>query len=105
LLIPQQYLGTFGISIEGAALPLAHIYGATALMMAVTVWSAKDAAPSDGRRAILLGCLAGNILAALVAIIDLLGGLLPPIGWANAVLFTLFAAGFAYFIIMKPENG
>ncbi|MCB0037623.1 MAG: hypothetical protein KDE51_26510, partial [Anaerolineales bacterium] len=71
LFFPRQYMGAFGVNLESNALTLAHIYGATALMIAVVVWLAKDAAASDGRRAILIGCLVGNVLAALVALFDI----------------------------------
>ncbi len=103
LLAPQQFMATYGAELNEPGIGLARLYGATVLMAAVIYWLGGTAAPSDTRRALVTGALIGNVLAALVGIINVLSGAYNALLWVSVVIWLLFALGFAYFQFTQPD--
>lgn len=103
LLAPQQFMATYGAELDEAGIGLARLYGATVLMAAVIFWLGRNSAPSEARRALVVGALIGNALAALVGILNVVSGAYNALLWVSVVIWLLFALGFAYFLFAQPE--
>jgi hypothetical protein len=103
LLAPQAFLSPFGVTLDESGVGLARLYGVTVLMAAVICWLARDAAPSEARRAIVIGLIVGNGLAFIAMIVNILSGAYTSLAWVNAVFFLLLAIGFGYFQFRQPD--
>jgi hypothetical protein len=103
ILAPQQFMAAYGVQLNEPGVGLARLYGATVLMAAVIFWLARTVPPSEGRRALVIGAIIGNVLAALVGIFNVMSGTYNAVLWVSVVLWLLFALGFAYFQFARPN--
>lgn len=103
LLVPQAYLAPFGVTLDASGVGFARLYGVTGLMLAVMCWLARDAAPSQARRAIVISLFVGNALGFIVATVNVLTGAYTSLAWVSVVLFLLLAIGFGYFLFRQPD--
>jgi hypothetical protein len=103
LFAPQQFMATYGAELNEPGIGLARLFGATSLMAAVIYWLGGTTTPSEARRALVIGGLVGNILAAVVGILNVLSGAFNALLWGSVVLWLLLALGFAYFLFARPE--
>lgn len=103
LLVPQQFMATYGAELNEPGIGLARLYGATTLMVAVIYWLGRTTSAADARRALATGAIVGNLLAVLVGILNLMSGAYNALLWASIVIWLLFALGFAYFQFARPD--
>lgn len=103
LLAPQQFFAAYGAELNEPGVALTRLYGATVLMAAIIFWLARASGPSEARRALVIGALAGNILAILSGLMAAFSGTFNAIIWASIGLWLLFAIAFAYLLIRQPE--
>ena len=104
VLIPSQTYSLYGVQ---AAPPLNYVgqlFGAALVTIAGLTWSARNVADSDGRRAIVLALLIGDVIGFVVALIGQLGGVVNGLGWSTVAIYLLLALGFAYFRFVKSSS-
>jgi fluoride ion exporter CrcB/FEX len=77
-----------------AALLMANLLGAALIGFGVVSLQARDAADSVARRAIALGFVVGDVIAAVVAILGITSGAANALGWSTVAIYLLLAAGF-----------
>lgn len=109
VLLPEQLLSLYGITLTAAGIFIARLFGAALIGYAVLNWLIKDTEDAGARRAI---AITGSMHAAIgfvVFLIAQLGGVLNALGWFNVAIYLLLALGFGYFTIpgvasnaMKP---
>lgn len=99
LIAPQQFMAAYGLTLGQGGVGLARLYGATAIMLGVISWMARESGPSAARKAIVLGLFTGNILAALVGIYNGLLGGFGTVIWVSVIIWLLLALdlGVLYF--------
>jgi hypothetical protein len=87
-------------AIEGApgmtpgGLLTVNLLGAAFIGFGVVSLQARDAADSVARRAIALGFVVGNVIAAVMTILGITSGTVNALGWSTVVFYALLAAGF-----------
>ena len=103
LIVPQQCMAEFGLTLAAGGIGLARLYGVTVLMIGLITWAARPAGPSTARRAIVLGLFIGNVLAALVGAFNALAGGFGTILWIGVVIWLLMALDFGVLYFKHTE--
>ncbi|HSA99194.1 MAG TPA: hypothetical protein VLE49_00990 [Anaerolineales bacterium] len=111
LLAPKTILGIFGLSVGttvkfNASINLvAQLLGATLIVPGLLSWFAVGMEAEGAQRSVGMSLLVFNLVAFGVSFFV---GVLPKVmtiaGWILVLVFLLFAAGFAYFLFMRPSE-
>jgi hypothetical protein len=99
LLLPEQSLALFGITLDASGTLFARLVGAALIGYAAVYWLARNAGDSEARRAIVVGGFVWHTLGFVVFLLAQLAGLANALGWLNVGLLLLFALGFGYFLM------
>jgi len=102
VLVPGQFVSLYGVEEIAALNYIAQLLGAAFVFQAVLAWSARNAAESDARRAIVLALFIGNAFGFVLALIGQLGNVVGALGWSTVALYLLFGLGYGYFQFVKP---
>jgi len=97
LLLPGAFMGLAGVTLDASGAVMARMVGALLVGIAVICWFAKNADPSVGREALVLGLFVADTLGFVVILLAQLAGLMTAFGWVFVVLWLLLAAGLGYF--------
>jgi hypothetical protein len=103
VLIPWQVLSLYGIQPNPAINFIGELFGAALLAFAVLTWTARNAADSDARKAIIRALFIGDALGFLMALIAQLGAVVNNIGWSTVIIYLFLAVSFGYFHFTKPS--
>lgn len=101
-LVPAQVSSLYGIEGSAALNHIGRVFGAALISIAVLSWSARNAAQSDARKAIVLALFVGNAVGFVVALIGQLANAVSMLGWSNVAIYLILALGFGYFQFSKP---
>jgi hypothetical protein len=99
LLLPEQVLGLFGVTLDASGILFARLLWAAITGYGVLDWFARNAQESEARRAIVLAGFTWHALGFVVFLLAQLAGITNALGWLNVGLLFLFALGFAYFMM------
>jgi hypothetical protein len=102
VLVPGQVVTLYGVEESAILKYTGQLLGAAFLGFAVLSWSARNAAESEARRAIVLAFFIGDLVGFAVALIGQLGEVVNAVGWSTVGIYLLFAVGFGYFQFAKP---
>ncbi len=101
--MPNFTYSLFGTTLGPGGSVAAQEYGASLLGALMITWFARNAQPSETRRAIALGYFVYDAIGVVVALIATLAGVMNLLGWSVVVLYLFFTAGFGWFTI-KPSS-
>jgi hypothetical protein len=104
VLIPWQVLSTYGVQPNPAINYIGELFGAALLAFAVLTWSARNAAESDARTAIVRALFIGDTIGFILALIAQLGAVVNNIGWSTVIIYLFLAVGFGYFYFTKSSG-
>jgi hypothetical protein len=104
VLIPWEVFKFYGIQADPAINYVGQLYGAALLGFAVLSWSARNAGPSESRKAIVLAFFIGDSIGFVVALIARFGGVVNALGWSSVALYLLLALSFGYFQFTKSSS-
>lgn len=96
LLLPSAFMGLAGVTLDVSGVVMARLVGALLVGIAVICWSARNADPSVGREALVLGLFVADTLGFVVILLAQLAGLMTAFGWVFVLLWLLLAAGLGY---------
>jgi len=102
VLVPSQVMSLYGVEGSAALNYVGQLYGAALISFAVLTWSARNAAQSDARKAIVLALFVGEAVGFVLALIGQLANPVSPLGWSTVAIYLLLALGFGYFQFSKP---
>jgi hypothetical protein len=103
VIAPGFVMSILGISLSpDVALP-AREYGAALCGNLLLCWFARNAGPSNTRRAIILALLVYDAIGFLATLQSQLVGYLNPLGWLIIVIYLFFTIGFGYLWFTKPS--
>ncbi len=94
LLVPAALLAGYGITADASSTILARLLGGALVGLGVMAWFARDAAPSEVLRGIILGDAVISTLGCLVSIHGVLSSASNALGWVNVIIFGFFAVCF-----------
>jgi len=97
LLIPVIFMGLAGVPLDPGGAVMAQLVGALLIGIAVMCWTGKNADPSVGREAFVLGLFVADTLGFLVILLAQFAGLMNALGWVFVLLWLVLAAGLGYF--------
>ncbi len=97
LLIPGAFMGLAGVTLDPGGTAMARLVGALLIGIAIMCWTARNADPSVGREAFVLGLFVGDTLGFVVMLLAQLAGLMTAFGWVFVLLWLVLAAGLGYF--------
>ena len=81
----------------------AQVLGAGIFNYALVAFLARDAGPSKGRDAIVIGFCITNLLGAIFTGLGVSAGLTTPMGWGAVGLYAILALGYGYFWLIAKE--
>lgn len=90
-------LAIYGITLDKAGTLVAQLFGAALIALAVVNWFARNVTDPEGRRAVVLGNLAGDVVGFVVILLGQLSGIANAVGWSSVAIYLLLGLGFAYF--------
>lgn len=105
VVVPVLYMSIFGVTIEGPdAIFISRLLGAALLTYGFVGWLARDAGPSDARRAIVLGFFISIAIGFIIVLAAQLTGVMNTLGWALVALYFLMALDYGFFYFVKKES-
>ena len=103
VIAPGFVMSILGVSLSAdVALP-AREYGAALCGNLLLCWFARNAGPSNARRAIILALLVYDAIGFLATLYTQLVGFLSPLGWLIVVIYLFFTVGFGYLWFKKSS--
>ncbi len=103
VLIPWQVLSLYGVQPNPAINFVGELFGAALIGFAVLTWTARNAADSDARTAIVRALFIGDTVGFILALIAQLGAVVNNLGWSTVIIYLFLAVGFGYFHFTKPS--
>ncbi len=102
LLIPEQVLALFAMSVSEQGIVIARLFGAALLGYALITWFARSATGEMARN-LVLSLLVAFAVGSVVLVLGQLRGLANGLGWIAVAIYVLFTLGYAYFYFLKPK--
>ncbi len=102
LLLPEQVLASYGITLEAAGQWVGRYLGSAFLGISVVTWLARNAEKGATLRAIVLGFFVLGATGLVVAILDLIYGEGNALAWSTVAIYLFLTVGFGYFQFVKP---
>ena len=102
--ILPRLLAIYGITVDAQFALVGQLFGAALLGYALLTWTARNAAPSDARGAIVLALFVSDAIAFVIALIAQLRNVVNQVGWSTVAIYLLLALGFGYFQFKKPAS-
>ncbi|MCK5317018.1 MAG: hypothetical protein KAJ55_03845 [Anaerolineales bacterium] len=104
VLVPGQIASIYGVEASAILKYVGQLLGTAMVGFAVLTWSARNAADSQARRAIVLALFIGNAVGFVVALIGQLNNVVGALGWSSVAIYLLLALGFGYFQFAKSAR-
>lgn len=104
LLIPEQFVSSYGVSLGEPGMWVARYFGATLIGFSVVSWNVRNLQIGEPRNAIVLGFFIGNLISLVVAILDVIDTAGNWMDWINLIVNLFFTLGFGYFRFINPAK-
>ena len=104
VVVPARILAIYGITVDAQFDLVGQLFGAALLGYALLTWTARNAAPSDARAAIVLALFGSNAIGFVIALIAQLRNVVNQVGWSTVAIYLLLALGFGYFQFKEPAS-
>jgi hypothetical protein len=104
LFFPKTLYGLFEADLAAGGAFAGQEYAAAMLGTMFLAWFARNAGPSDARRAIILGLFVYDAIGFVITLLAVLAGTLNALGWFPAVIYLFFTAGFGYLLMIKKDK-
>lgn len=104
VVVPAKILAIYGITVNAQFALVGQLFGAALLGYALLTWTARNAAPSDARGAIVLALFMSDAIAFVIALIAQLRNVVNQVGWSTVAIYLLLALGFGYFQFKEPAS-
>ena len=90
-----MYAPEGALALTPLGLAITNLFGAALIGFGVVAFQAREAEDSVARRAIAMGFVVGNTIAAVVGVLIVTAGAVNALGWSTVALYAIFAVGFA----------
>ena len=104
VLVPAQVVQLYGPTPDASLTYIGRLLGASLVGYAFLTWSARDAADSGARRAIVFALFVGESIGFIMALIGQLAGVVNMLGWSTVAVYLLLALGFGYYHFAGPAK-
>ena len=103
ILAPAWTMTFYGVTLDVSGQWMARYLGSAFIGICVISYLARNAEPSEGLSAVMIGSLVLCITGAIVAFFDAISGEGNSLVWINVALYLLLAVGFFYYQFVKAE--
>jgi hypothetical protein len=103
-LVPRELSHAYGLPLDTAGVWVARLLGGSLLGFATLMWFGRRSPSMETRRAIALALLIQDTVGLVASLSIQLDGQMAATGWSNVALYGLLAAGYAYFLLLKPDR-
>lgn len=107
VIIPSHVLSLYG-SGTGEVMDvlnyMSQLFGAALIGMGLLTWTARNAADSDARKAIVYALFVSDSIGFAVALIGQINFVVNALGWSTVAIYFLLALGFGYFHFSKTNT-
>lgn len=105
LIIPFQFMGTYGVMLDNNGMLMARVLGAALTAYAFTFWLSRNIPSSDKAwHNLLLTSFIYNVLDIPIVMTAILSGVMNSMGWIPVGLHLFLASTFGYFAFKKKDN-
>ncbi len=105
MFMPETWMGMYGMAeINAGTVATTQALGAALFNYAIVAFFARDAQPSTGRKAIVIGFCLSHILGGVFVALATINGVMAPMGWMGVFFYLLMGTGYAYFWLLKTDN-
>jgi len=107
VIIPSQVLSLYGPGTGDVMSVLNYMgqfFGASLIGFGLLTWTARNAADSEARKAIVLALFVSDSIGFVVALIGQINNVVNALGWSTVVIYLLLAIGFGYFQFSKTKS-
>lgn len=105
LIIPVQFMATYGVSLDDSGVLMARILGAALTAYALTFWLNRNIPSTEkGWYNLLLTSFIYNIVDIPIVLMATLNGVMNSMGWMPVGLHVFLAATFGYFAFRKGRS-
>lgn len=102
ILAPAQTMSFYGVTLELAGQWLGRYLGSTFIGIGVLTWLVRNAEPSEGLRAVVLGDFVLSVLGLVAAVLHAISGLGNALLRSDVVLYLFLTVGFGTFQYVEP---
>jgi hypothetical protein len=103
LLVPEWYMGIFGLTLDPAGLVMARFMGASFIGIGLICWFYRNAGYKTIQD-ILLSLFIADSVGTIVALMAQLSGVTNSLGWLVVAMWLVLAAGLGYLRFVKPQT-
>ena len=104
VLIPGAMLTLYGMAQSPSANLAGQLFGVELIAVGLLCWFVRDVSDAAALRAIMLALLIADVVGLIVVLTGTLSGVMSVMGWSGVAIYLGLAAGYAYFLFLKPGN-
>lgn len=105
LLIPVQFMATYGVTLDDNGTLMSRVLGAALIAFAVTFWSNRNIALTEKSwYNLILASFLYNIIDIPVVIMATLNGVMNSLGWVPVGLHIFLAVTMGYFAFKRNKS-
>lgn len=102
LIVPVQFMVTYGVTLDGSGILIARSFGAALTAFAITFYLNRNIAASERSwYNLLLASFIYNIVDIPILLLATLGGVMNSMGWIPVGIHVFLASTFGYFVFKK----
>ena len=104
VLMPEQVVDLYDVTLDDAGIYIANIFGAALLGFATMSWIARNSGASDARKGLMWGLFVEHVVGFVFSLMAQTAGLMNAMGWSIVAIYGILALGYAYFLFMAPSD-
>jgi hypothetical protein len=107
VIIPSQVYSLYGPGIgdaTGVLNYMGQLFGAALIGFGLLTWTARNAANSEARKAIVLALFVSEVIGFVVSLMGQMNNVVNDLGWSTVVIYLILALGFGYFQFSKTSS-
>jgi hypothetical protein len=103
-LVPRALCGAYGLPLDDAGVWVTRLLGGSLLGLSTLMWFGSRSPSVETRRAIAVALVIQDTIGLLASLSVQFNSAMNAVGWSNIVLYGLLAAGYGYFLVLRPER-
>ncbi|MBW8012258.1 MAG: hypothetical protein FVQ83_13645 [Chloroflexi bacterium] len=104
VLMPDQVLDLYDVTLDDAGTYVANIFGAALLGFATMTWLARNSSASEARNGLMWGLFIEHTVGFVFSLMAQTNEIMNAMGWSIVAIYGLLALGYAYFLFMAPSD-
>ena len=103
LLMPKQVMILYGFQVNPAIILLAQYSALGSIVLGLVPWFSRNIELAQARKTIIPVLLISNVIGVIITVLSVVSGTMK-LGILTALLYSVFAAGYAWFQFFKTKT-